>query len=53
MNFTEEEVYYLKKLLFKHSLELTDIIMNEEDQREMARKILDINHSCTNKLINL
>ena len=53
MIFTEEEVFYLKKLLFNHSLDLTDLLLNEKDKREFAREILKINHSCMDKISSL
>lgn len=53
MIFTDEEIYYLNSLLKKHSIDLIDIIMNEEDHRDIARDILSINRSCLEKLISL
>ena len=53
MNFTEEELYYLKRLLLKHRLDLNDLVINEEDRREMAKEILKINGSLILKFENL
>lgn len=53
MQFKEEEIFYLKKILFNHSLVLTDIIMNEKDQRDLSREVLKINASCMDKIRDL
>ncbi len=49
MNFNEEELYYLNKLLYKHMLDLTDLLMNGEDQ-DLVKEIIKINISCKDKL---
>lgn len=50
MNFNEEELFYLKKLLTNHSLDLLDLVMNDEEKRDMAKEILKINSNCMEKL---
>lgn len=50
MKFNYEELYYLKKLLSKHMLDLTDLIMNGENDQDLVKEIIKINKSCMDKL---
>lgn len=49
MDFNEEELYYLNRLLSKHMLDLIDLIMHEED-KDLVREIMKINKSCMKKI---
>ena len=38
MNFNEEELFYLKQLLTKHSLDLLDLVMNDEEKKRYGKR---------------
>lgn len=50
MEFNEEELFYLKKLLYKHMLDLADLLMNDEENRDVIKEIMKINNSCVEKM---